>query len=214
MPRFNRAIGALTLAAVLPLLAGPAATATTPRRNASVKLSCRAKTPVGTRDFQSVSSTTIRATAPATVRRGGTLTVQLAAQPSPVPTEVAGYHLNHLRALQLRFRVDAGSDIAGVRLAGGSAPGASVSAVGRLVTVSAPAVVPGGGTLALPGVLVDLRATGAAGSRVALHVAGTSFTDWTVQFIAQVHYFGDHDLPTSCYGVPVNVQLASVPITA
>ena len=170
-----------------------------------VTLNCEAHPPIGS-PTQFTLDSTIQADAPATVAAGATFDVTLAPDPLVVPTQTAGYNVNELKDLTLQIPVPANSTYQAATLSGGSNLGngtPTVDEADNVVTVTVPGPLAGGSTVQLPVLHLTLVASGAAGTTIETHVAGTSYIDPGMRFTANVQVsFFTVDVPTSCFANP------------
>jgi dehydratase len=206
MRRFARplglvsAAGAVALAAAL-ILAPPASAATA----VPVTLNCEAHPPVGS-PTQFTLDSTIQADGPASVAAGATFDVTLAPDALVVPTQTAGFNVNELKNLSLQIPVPANSTYQAATLSGGSNLGKgtpTVEEADNVVTVTVPGPLAGGSTVTLPVLHLTLVASGAAGTTIETHLAGTSYIDPGMRFTANVQVsFFTVDVPTSCFANP------------
>jgi dehydratase len=205
MTRLTRPIGLLPAASALALtvmlaVASPAAAATV-----AVTLDCQATPPIGAPQ-QLTLDIAVQADAPATTAPASTFEATLAPDPTTVPAEAGGYAVNNLRNLALRIPVPAGATYQSATLTGGSNLGTGIPSVAQannLVTVTVPGPLTGGSTFQLPALHLKLTASGAAGSTIDTHLAGTGYPDPGMTFTANVQA-GPFpvDVPTSCYPKP------------
>ncbi len=202
------------LIAVVPICATP---------NVNVDWDCQANPPIGSSQELSLGST-IDGQAPTDVAPGSIFEVVLAAHPLSVPSQVAGYHLNNLRNVKLSVPVPPGSSFLSASQVGGANLGGTpaVSQANGVVTLSVPGPVGGGASFQFPALHLSLTATGAPGSSILTHAAGTSFSSPGLQFTANVHVSAgiDIDVPTKCFPKTSPVlttttvdQLGAAPLT-
>jgi dehydratase len=204
-------VSALALIALLAVPSAASAATAVP-----AAYDCQARSPLGGGQ-QLPLNTTIQATAPATVSAGGSLVIILAADPMTVPAAAGGYSVQRIGGLALKVPVPEGTTYDGAKLVGGSGLGAvppSVSQANNVVTVVVPGPIAGGATFQLPALHLALHATGAAGTKVASRLSGTSYIDPGLLFIAtvKVGFFGI-DVPVFCFPNP-SPTLTSTTISA
>jgi dehydratase len=205
MTRLTRPIGLLSAAGamaltVLLVAASPAAAATV-----AVTLDCQATPPIGAPQ-QLTLDIAVQADAPATTAPASTFDATLAPDPTTVPAEAGGYAVNNLRNLALRVPVPAGATYQSATLTGGSNLGTGIPTAAQannVVTITVPGPLTGGSTIQLPALHLTLTASGAAGSTIETHLAGTSYADPGMTFTANVQV-GPFpiDVPTACYPTP------------
>jgi dehydratase len=205
MRRFARPLGLVSAAGAVALaaaiaLASPASAATVP-----VTFDCEAHPPIGS-PTQFTLDSTIQADAPATVAAGATFEATLAPDAMVVPSQTAGYNVNELKDLTLQIPVPANSTYQAATLTGGSNLGTgtpTVDEADNVVTVTVPGPLAGGSTVTLPVLHLTLVASGAAGTTIETHLAGTSYIDPGLRFTANVKVsFFTVDVPTSCFANP------------
>lgn len=205
MRRFARPLGLVAAAGAATLVAAvafasPASAATVP-----VTFNCEAHPPVGS-PTQFTLDSTIQADAPANVAAGATFDVTLAPDAMVVPTQTAGYSVNELKDLTLLIPVPQNATYQAATLTGGSNLGKgtpTVSEADNVVTVTVPGPLAGGSTVQLPVLHLTLVASGAAGTTIETHLAGTSYIDPGLRFTANVQVsFFTVDVPTSCFANP------------
>ncbi|KAK1757106.1 hypothetical protein QBC47DRAFT_443903 [Echria macrotheca] len=193
-----QSLTSLTALAALLSIALPA----TATPNVNVDWDCQATPPIGSATQLSLGST-IDGTAPADVGPGDIFEILLAAKPQTVPTQAAGYKLNNLRNVKLLVPVPAGTSFKSVSLTGGvnvnSNP--SIAQSNGVLTLSVPGPISGGASFTFPAIHLSVSASGAPGSGIQSHVAGTSYADPGLQFTANVHISPgiDIDVPARCF---------------
>ena len=208
--RLGAAAAACALGAVC--FAGPAVAA----EPADVSWNCEARPPIGAPQYLTLGAA-VEAVAPATVAPGQAFEISLTPQPATVPATANGFPVNNLANLQLRVPVPAGTTLTGVTLTGGVNLGDAVPAVaeaGGVVTLTVPGPLAGGSAIQLPAIHLALTATGEAGTAVTTRLAGTSYADPGLTYVANVKtIFGNFDVPAGCFADPSPV-LSSTAIQA
>ena len=218
--RVARRVGTVTALAILPLglvagytgvanAAPSAAAAVPPAAPAAaavpVSLGCEARPPIGG-PTQFGLNAAIEPDAPATVVAGSTFVARLAPQPMTVPSSVDGRRVNELHDLRLKVAVPRGALLRSARISGGSNLGTGtpqVSVSGNVATVTVPGPLAGGSTFQLPTLHLVLTATGLPGAKIITRLAGTSFTDPSLAFIANVKVsIISINVPASCVANP------------
>jgi len=161
-------------------------------------------------------SSGVTALAPGSVPQGSNFTVKLTADPIEVPTSGGGYPINRLSNVKIRFLVPPGASFVSASLSGGSNLGSgtpTVTASGNVVTLTVPGPLAPGSTAVLPTVTATLKATGSAGTVLPAQLAGSSYSDPSISFTANLTVvFFSVDAPTNCYA-PTNPVLASTTIS-
>jgi dehydratase len=205
MRRFARPLGLVSMAGAIALVAAVAVAAPASAATVPVTFNCEAHPPVGS-PTQFTLDSTIQADAPATVAAGATFEATLAPDALVVPTQTAGYNVNELKDLTLQIPVPANSTYQAATLTGGSNLGTgtpTVDEADNVVTVTVPGPLAGGSTVTLPVLHLTLVASGAAGTTIETHLAGTSYIDPGMRFVANVQVsFFTVDVPTSCFANP------------
>jgi dehydratase len=206
MRRLARPIGLLSLAgglaaATMVIVVAPASAASIP-----VTFDCQARPPIGPPQQIEPLTTSIQSEAPATAVAGSTFEATLAPDPITVPATAAGYTVNRLANLVLKVPVPQGSTFQSATLTGGSNLGTgtpTVTQADNVVTVTVPGPLAGGSTFQLPVLHLNLTASGEPGTKVETKLAGTSYDDPSMTFVAnvQVGVF-PIDVPTNCFANP------------
>jgi len=194
--------GGVALTTTIALIASPAAAATT---TTPVNFDCRAVPSIGSPEHVTLGGT-VQGDAPETVAAGSTFETVLAPDPMTVLTEAGGHTVRNIRNLRLTVAVSNGAALASAALTGGSGLGTeppTLTQAGNAVTVTVPGPLAGGATFQLPALHMTLTASGTAGTAVTTHVAGTSYDDPGLTFIAKVKVLVSNvDVPTSCFPNP------------
>jgi len=205
------AAGAVALAATFALAAPASASTSVP-----VNADCQARPPIGQAQQLNLG-TTIAGDAPATVAAGASFEATLTPDPLTVPTTAGGSTVNNLKNLSLQIPVPANATYQSATITGGSGLGTgtpTVTEADNVVTVNIPGPVDAGTVITLPVLHLGLVASGAAGTTIDTHLAGTSYDDPGLTFTANVQVsFFTVDVPTFCFANPP-VTFTSTAITA
>jgi dehydratase len=169
-----------------------------------VNLDCQAKPPIGAPQQMAMKST-VDAEAPATVAAATDYETTFAPEPILVPADASGNKVNNLHNLKLIVGVPAGATYKNATITGGSNLGTGIPSVAQangLVTVTVPGPLAGGSTITLPVLHLTLT-SGATGTVITTKLAGSSYTDPGMAFIANVQsVIGALDVPANCFGNP------------
>ncbi|MBV8934098.1 MAG: cyclase [Kutzneria sp.] len=145
---------------------------------------------------------TLDATAPATVKAGGTLSVVLTPAVGTLPTQAGGHTLQSLKDAALTIPIPANSSYVSSSLSGGSGLNSTptLTKTDNAVVMHVPGPIKGGSTFQLPQLTLNLTA-GTSGT-ITSTLGGTSFNDPGLTFTATVLVVIPVDAPTACYPNP------------
>ena len=153
---------------------------------------------------------------PETVGSGDEFTVSVTLDPIDVPTVGDGFPIVGLYDYKVNFKIPEGTELVSATWSGGANLGAGLPTIaatsGGVVTLSTPGPFAPGTSVVLPTVELTLTATAAPGSLVAVSLAGSSYADPTMRFVAKADVLGNiTDGTTTCY-LPVNPVLATIEV--
>ena len=129
------------------------------------------------------------AVAPQAVAPGKDMVLKLTPAPFTVAAGTSGGTVSEISNVVWKVKVPTGSTVVSQTLEGGSGLGAgtpTVTVAGGNIVLTVPGPIAAGSPVTMPTVVVQLTATGAAGSRIEPKVAGTSYGSPGLTFSTKV----------------------------